>query len=116
MVVRGWMVEQARRLRSNVLGMAALSARRHNPLLRKFAKRIEDQGKLPEVIITACMRILIVILNEMVKTNSQWNPNSSEKPQNEAEYEHTRWGLQSPFTARRTAGRSLRFFCAACCG
>lgn len=65
-----------RRSVRNVLYMAALSARRHNPVIRKFADRLKDQGKLPKVIITACMRKLLVILNTMIKTNSHWNPQS----------------------------------------
>jgi transposase len=67
-------IRGGRRSVRNVLYMAALSAKRHNPVIRKFAQRLEDQGKLPKVIIAACMRKLLVILNSMVKTNSQWNP------------------------------------------
>lgn len=57
----------------NVLYMATLSAMQHNPVIRQFAKRLKDQGKLNKVIITACMRKLLVILNSMVKTNTHWN-------------------------------------------
>ena len=57
----------------NVLYMATLSAMQHNPIIRQFAKRLKDQGKLNKVIITACMRKLLVILNSMVKTNTHWN-------------------------------------------
>lgn len=56
------------------LYMATLSARRHNPVIRSFADRLKAQGKLPKVVITACMRKLIVILNTMLKTSSPWNP------------------------------------------
>ena len=59
----------------SVLYMAALSAKKHNPVINAFAERLEVQGKRPKVIITACMRKLLVILNTMVKNNSPWNPN-----------------------------------------
>lgn len=57
-----------------VLYMAALSARRRNPQIKAFADRLQDQGKPHKVIITACMRKLLIILNTMVKTNTPWNP------------------------------------------
>jgi transposase len=55
-----------------VLYMAALSARRCNPAIRAFAQRLAAQGKKPKVIITACMRKLLVILNAMLKRNTPW--------------------------------------------
>ena len=63
-----------RRSVRNALYMAALSAKRHNPVIRRFAERLKDQGKLPKVVTTACMRKLLVILNTMVKTNTHWDP------------------------------------------
>ncbi len=63
-----------RRAARSALYMAALSARRYNPVIRAFADRLEAQGKLPKVILVACMRKLLVILNTMVKQNSHWNP------------------------------------------
>jgi transposase len=68
----------------SVLYMAALTARRCNPIIRQFAERLEaegklfkvviTEGKLFKVVITACMRKLLVILNTMVKNNTHWNP------------------------------------------
>ena len=58
----------------HVLYMAALSARRCNPVIRVFAKRLAAQGKKPKVVIAACMRKLLVILNTMLKNNTHWNP------------------------------------------
>lgn len=58
----------------SALYMAALAARRHNPVIRAFAERLAAQGKLPKVILVACMRKLLVILNTMVKNNTHWNP------------------------------------------
>ena len=59
----------------SVLYMAALTARRCNPVIKAFAKRLEDQGKPFKIVIVACMRKLLIILNTLVKTNSKWDPN-----------------------------------------
>lgn len=55
------------------LYMAAQSAIRWNPSLHAFALRLKQAGKKFKVIITACMRKLLVILNTMLKNNSTWN-------------------------------------------
>jgi transposase len=56
------------------LYMATLSARRSNPVIRAFSDRLKALGKKPKVIIIACMRKLLVILNTMVKNKTHWNP------------------------------------------
>lgn len=58
----------------NPLYMAALTASRHNPVIRAFYERLVDRGKPHKVALTACMRKLIVILNAMAKTQQPWNP------------------------------------------
>lgn len=58
----------------SMLYMAALTARRCNPTIRAFADRLRDAGKKTKVVLTACMRKLLVILNAMLKTKTQWNP------------------------------------------
>jgi transposase len=55
-----------------VLYMAALSARRCNPVIQDFANRLKDAGKPFKVVLTACMRKLLVILNTIIKNNSPW--------------------------------------------
>ncbi len=55
-----------------VLYMAALSARRHNPQIAAFATRLA--GKKPKVILVACMRKLLTILNAMVRDGKDWSP------------------------------------------
>jgi transposase len=55
-----------------VLYMAALTARRCNPVIQAFAKRLQDAGKPFKVVLTACMRKLLVILNTIIKNNSAW--------------------------------------------
>jgi transposase len=53
-----------------VLFMATLSAKRYNPVLADFAARLA--GKKPKVIITACMRKLLVMLNAMLRDGTDW--------------------------------------------
>jgi transposase len=62
------------------LYMAAVSARRCNPAINAFANRLESTGKLFKVVITACMRKLLVILNTIIKNNTPWINNHA--PQN----------------------------------
>ena len=57
-----------------VLYMAALSATRTEGVIRDFAQRLLTQGKKHKVVLTACMRKLLVILNTMVKNQTCWNP------------------------------------------
>jgi transposase len=55
-----------------ILYMAALSARNCNPVIRRFAQRLEDEGKVFKVVITACMRKLLIILNTMIRNQTLW--------------------------------------------
>lgn len=56
----------------NILYMAALSAARANPILRKFNERLRNAGKKPKVTIVAVVRKIIVILNAMFRKNAMW--------------------------------------------
>jgi transposase len=58
----------------NTLYMAALSAQKHNPVIREFAARLYAAGKAGKVVITACMRKLLVILNTMQREQQTWQP------------------------------------------
>lgn len=58
----------------SVLYMAALSARRCNPVIKAFADRLAQHGKPFKVVLTACMRKLLVIVNALLKTGQPWNP------------------------------------------
>ncbi len=63
--------------RANVraaLYMPTLTAVRYNPVLRAFHDRLVEAGKPKKVVLTACMRKLLTILNAMVKHNTRWNP------------------------------------------
>ncbi|MCB2214185.1 IS110 family transposase [bacterium] len=55
-----------------VMYMAALSAVRHNPVIKVFYDRLIDNGKPFKVAITACMRKMITIINVMVKNQAVW--------------------------------------------
>lgn len=56
----------------SVLYMAALSAKKFNPVIQKFYERLIKHGKEKKVALTACMRKLLVILNAMMHTNQPW--------------------------------------------
>ena len=56
----------------SVLYMAALSAKKFNPVIRKFYERLIQHGKEKKVALTACMRKLLVILNAMMHSNQPW--------------------------------------------
>lgn len=59
----------------SVLYMATLTARRCNPVIRAFGERLAAAGKPFKVVMVACMRKLLVILNTIIKNNSVWNSN-----------------------------------------
>jgi transposase len=56
-----------------VLYMAALSAIRYNPVIRAFHDRLVAKGKEAKVVIVACMRKLLTILNAMARDRKPWN-------------------------------------------
>ena len=57
------------------LYMAAFNARQHCDRFRDYFDGLIARGKLYQVAMAACMRKLLVTLNQMVKTNTHWNPN-----------------------------------------
>lgn len=61
-----------------LLYMATLTARSWNPTIKEFAKRLTEAGKPFKVMMTACMRKLLSILNTMVRMNTKWNPTTNE--------------------------------------
>ncbi|MDI3464956.1 MAG: Mobile element protein [Nitrospira sp.] len=54
------------------LYMAALVATRRNPVIRAFYQRLCQAGKAKKLVLTACMRKLLTILNAMVKSGTPW--------------------------------------------
>jgi len=57
----------------SVLYMATVTAIRCNPVISQFAQRLQKAGKLPKVVITACMRKLLTILNAIARDGRKWN-------------------------------------------
>ena len=54
------------------LYMATLAAIRANPVIRPFARRLRAAGKLKKVVITACMRKLVTLINAMLRDGLAW--------------------------------------------
>ena len=57
-----------------VLYMATISAMRCNEVIKTFAERLRQAGKPSKVVIVACMRKLLTIMNAMLKNMTPWNP------------------------------------------
>lgn len=55
-----------------VLYMACMSARTWNPVLRPFFERLEANGKVFKVAMTACMRKLLTIMHAMIRDEVDW--------------------------------------------
>jgi transposase len=56
------------------LYMATITAKRCNPIIQSMAQRLHDAGKPFKVVMVACMRKLLTILNHIVATGQSWNP------------------------------------------
>jgi transposase len=57
------------------LYMAAFNARRKCDRFRRYFEGLVARGKAYQVAMTACMRKLLVVLNQMVKTKTHWDHN-----------------------------------------
>lgn len=62
-----------RHVRSD-LWMPTLTAMRHNPIIRAFGARLRARHKPSKVVITACLRKLVTLLNAMVMHDAVWQP------------------------------------------
>ena len=67
----------------NMLYMATLTARTHNPLIRAMALRLTKAGKPFKVMMTACLRKLLTMLNTMVRNNEPWRTGCPGEPKRE---------------------------------
>lgn len=56
-----------------VLYMGALVAARFNPVIRAFYHRLCAAGKTKKVVVIACMRKLLIILNAILKHRTVWH-------------------------------------------
>lgn len=57
-----------------VLYMATVSAMRFNSRIKPFAERLKLAGKPAKVVIVACMRKLLTIMNSILKNSTPWTP------------------------------------------
>jgi transposase len=46
---------------------------RFNPIIRRFAQRLAEKGKLKKVQMVACMRKLLSVLNVMIGDGLRWD-------------------------------------------
>lgn len=56
------------------LYMATLAATRCNQRIQEFYNRLVDRGKAKKKALVACMRKLLVIMNTMMRNDTEWNP------------------------------------------
>ncbi len=55
-----------------LLYMAALSAIRHNPIMKAFYSVLKAKGKASKVALVAVMRKIIITLNAMIRDQMDW--------------------------------------------
>jgi len=55
-----------------VLYMAAVTAKQHNPTIKRVYERLCSVGKARKLALVACMRKLLTILNAMMKSRKLW--------------------------------------------
>lgn len=63
-----------------VLYMAAVTAAKHNPVIAALYHRLTAAGKPFKVVIVACMRKLLIILNALLKNGQSWQPKIAANP------------------------------------
>lgn len=63
-----------------LLYMAVMSGLKHNPVIRRYYARLKRKGKSSQLAMTACMRKLLVILNTMFKTRTNWGEHVASLP------------------------------------
>lgn len=61
------------------LYMAALSATRHDPVIKAFYERLVQAGKPRRVALVACMRKLLAIINAIFKSGTPWQAGYPQK-------------------------------------
>ena len=60
-----------------VLYMSTLSATTHNPSIKAMFERLIATGKPFKLVMTACMRKLLTILNALIKKDEMWKKSSA---------------------------------------
>lgn len=67
-------IRGGRPLVRRALYLAALVAARHNPVLQAFRQRLAANGKPTKLILIACARKLLTMLNAMQRDQLDWQP------------------------------------------
>jgi transposase len=62
-----------------MLYMSALVAKKHNPVIKALYERLIAAGKVKKVALVACMRKLLLILNNMLKNRTNWSATFGQK-------------------------------------
>ncbi len=60
------------------LYMAALAATKWNPIIKAFYHQLLARGKAKKAALVACMHMLLIILNAMVKQRTPWRANAQQ--------------------------------------
>ncbi len=62
-------IQGGRKAVRNALYMATLTAMRYDRILKEFYQRLRTAGKKPLVAMTACMRKLVILMNQLLKND-----------------------------------------------
>ena len=66
----------------SALYMAALTAAHHNAPLKMFYQRLLTRGKAKTAAVIAVARRLLGILNALLKSGQEWDPDKHVQPSN----------------------------------
>jgi len=72
---RSWLSKQGSAHLRKALYFPALTAKQHNPHLRRFAERLAQAGKAKMVVVAAVMRKLLVLIYTLLKSGHPYDPN-----------------------------------------
>ena len=73
-VTRSWLSKQGSAALRKALYFPALSAKQHNPHLRRFAQRLSETGKAKMVVVAAVMRKLLILIYAILKSGHPYDP------------------------------------------
>jgi transposase len=74
-VARSWLSKQGSAALRKALYFPALTAKQHNPHLRRFAQRLSQSGKAKMTVVAAVMRKLLVLIYAILKSGHPYDPN-----------------------------------------
>jgi len=72
---QSWLSKQGSSALRKALYFPALTAKQHNPHLRRFAQRLTDSGKAKMTVVAAVMRKLLVLIYAILKSGHPYDPN-----------------------------------------